>query len=210
VGVSVWVCLCGCVCVGVSVWVCLCGCVCVGVCVSVCMCVGVCVCRCVGVYGYGEEWHESPLIISNKWRISMKFQIFQSRPWQRFNFQFSTVGNDNNMAYVRTFFRWKYVQTRKASYVPAVILAKMPAFFRNMQILCWHKFHSIRSNMMETACSINLFVNTLVWQQICRCLTLVWYPTWCINSCLFAYNAFIKLLYMFRALTLLIIRRSTS
>ena len=31
-----------------------------------------------------------------------------------------------------------------------------------------------------------------------------------LNSCLFTYNTFIKLLYMFRALTLLIIRRSTS
>jgi len=31
-----------------------------------------------------------------------------------------------------------------------------------------------------------------------------------LNSCLFTYNIFIKLLYMFRALTLLIIRRSTS
>jgi hypothetical protein len=31
-----------------------------------------------------------------------------------------------------------------------------------------------------------------------------------LNSCLFTYNTFIKLLYLFRALTLLIIRRSTS
>jgi hypothetical protein len=31
-----------------------------------------------------------------------------------------------------------------------------------------------------------------------------------LNSCLFTYNIFIKILYMFRALTLLIIRRSTS
>jgi hypothetical protein len=28
VGVCVWVCVCGCVCVGVCVWVCVCGCVC--------------------------------------------------------------------------------------------------------------------------------------------------------------------------------------
>ncbi len=43
-GVFVWVCLCGCVCVGVFVWVCLCGYVCVGVFVWVCLC------RCVDMW----------------------------------------------------------------------------------------------------------------------------------------------------------------
>jgi len=41
-------------------------------------------------------------------------------------------------------------------------------------------------------------------------ITLIDFQLDALNSCLFTYNIFIKLLYMFRALTLPIIRRSTS
>ena len=58
VSVSVWVCQCGCVSVGVSVWVCQCGCVNVGVSVWVCQCgyVNVDVLMRVGVTSLQPSW----------------------------------------------------------------------------------------------------------------------------------------------------------
>ena len=45
-GMCVWACVCGYVCVGMCVWVCVCGHVCVGMCVWACVCGYVCVGMC--------------------------------------------------------------------------------------------------------------------------------------------------------------------
>jgi len=53
-------------------------------------------------------------------------------------------------------------------------------------------------------------VNLDYWLTMHRSITLVDLQLDAQNSYLLTYNTFIKILYMFRALTLLIIRRSTS
>jgi hypothetical protein len=65
--------------------------------------------------------------------------------------------------------RWNYVQYRKASYGPAVMLANRPTFSGYVQFLRGQRFCSISSSMVESAWNLNCGVTTnKAWYRVVK------------------------------------------